>query len=114
MENIVYNELLIRGYNVDAGIVEVYAGNGEWKTTHKQFEVDSVVNQGSRRYYIRAAYDMTPKENQTQELDSFRNVSDAFKKIVIVNRTKKPWRNDEGFVIMGVKHFLLNADVWEF
>ena len=55
MENIVYNELLIRGYNVDVGIVEAYAKNGEGKTTRKQLEVDFVVNQGSQRYYIQVA-----------------------------------------------------------
>lgn len=114
MENIVYNELLIRGYNVDVGIVEVYAKNNEGKTTRKQLEVDFVVNQGSQRYYIQAAYDMASEEKQTQEFNSFRNIPDSFKKIVIVNGTKKPWRNEEGFVIMGMKYFLLNADSLEF
>ncbi len=114
MENIVYNELLIRGYNVDVGIVDVFAKNGEGKRIHKQLEVDFVVNQGSQRYYIQVAYDMTSEEKQTQELNSFRNIPDSFKKIVIVNGTKKPWRNDEGFVIMGMKYFLLNADSLEF
>ena len=60
------------------------------------------------------AYDMTSEEKQTQELNSFRNIPDSFKKIVIVNGTKKPWRNEEGFVIMGMKYFLLNADSLEF
>ena len=114
MENIVYNELLIRGYNVDVGIVDVFAKNGEGKRSHKQLEVDFVVNQGSQRYYIQVAYDMTSEEKQTQELNSFRNIPDSFKKIVIVNGTKKPWRNDEGFVIMGMKYFLLNADSLDF
>ena len=114
IENIVYNELLVRGYNVDVGIVEMYAKNREGKTTRKQLEVDFVVNQGSQRYYIQVAYDMTSEEKQAQELNSLRNITDSFKKIVIVNGTKKPWRNDEGFVIMGMKYFLLNADSLEF
>ena len=114
MENIVYNELLIRGYNVDVGIVEVYVKNDEGKTNRKQLEVDFVVNQGSQRYYIQVAYDMTSEEKQTQEFNSFRNIPDSFKKIVIVNGTKKPWRNEEGFVIMGMKYFLLNDDSLEF
>ncbi len=114
MENIVYNELLVRGYNVDVGIVEVYAKNSEGKTTRKQLEVDFVVNQGSQRYYIQVAFDMTSEEKQTQEFNSLRNIPDSFKKIVIVNGTKKPWRNDEGFVIMGMKYFLLHADSLEF
>ena len=114
MENIVYNELLVRGYNVDVGIVETSAKNNEGKRVHKQLEVDFVVNQGSKRYYIQVAYDMTSEEKQAQEFNSLRNIPDSFKKIVIVNGTKKPWRNEEGFVIMGMKYFLLNADSLEF
>jgi predicted AAA+ superfamily ATPase len=114
MENIVYNELLIRGYNVDVGIVDVFEKSSEGKKVHKQLEVDFVVNQGSQRYYIQVAYDMTSEEKQTQELNSLRNIPDSFKKLVIVNGTKKPWRNEEGFVIMGMKYFLLNADSLEF
>ena len=114
MENIVYNELLIRGYNVDVGIVDVFQKNREGKRVHKQLEVDFVANQGSQRYYIQVAYDMTTEEKQTQEFHSFRNIPDSFKKIVIVNGTKKPWRNEEGFVIMGMKYFLLNEDSLEF
>ena len=103
-------ELRVRGYNVDVGIVDVFAKNSEGKRVHKQLEVDFVVNQGSQRYYIQVAYDMTSEEKQTQELNSLRNIPDSFKKIIIVNGTKKPWRNEEGFVIMGMKYFLLNAD----
>lgn len=114
MENIVYNELLVRGYNVDVGIVDAFAKNKEGKRVHKQLEVDFVVNQGSQRYYIQVACDMTSEEKQTQELYSLRNIPDSFKKIVIVDGTAKPWRNDEGFVIMGMKYFLLHADSLEF
>lgn len=114
MENIVYNELLIRGYNVDVGVVEIFDTDKEDKRVRKQLEVDFVVNQGSQRYYIQVAYDMTSEEKQTQEFHSLRNIHDSFKKIVIVNGSKKPWRNEEGFVIMGMKYFLLNADSLEF
>ena len=114
MENVVYNELLVRGYNVDVGIVEVMEKNNEGKRIHKQLEVDFVVNQGSQRYYIQVAYDMTSEEKQRQEFHSFRNIPDSFKKIVIINGTAKPWRNEEGFVIMGMKYFLLNIDSLEF
>ena len=114
MENIVYNELLIRGYNVDVGIVELFSNDDEGRRVRKQLEVDFVVNQGNQRYYIQVAYDMTSKEKQDQELNSLRNIPDSFKKIVIVNGSKKPWRNDEGFVIMGMKYFLLNTDSLEF
>lgn len=114
IENIVYNELLIRGYNVDVGIVEIFGKDKEGKRIRKQLEVDFVVNQGNQRYYIQVVYDMTTEEKQAQEFNSLRNIPDSFKKIVIVNGSKKPWRNDEGFVIMGMKYFLLNADSLEF
>ena len=114
MENIVYNELLVRGYNVDVGIVDVMAKNVDSKRVRKQLEVDFVVNQGSQIFKKKAAYDMDTEEKQTQELNSLRNIPDSFKKIIIINGIKKPWRNDEGFVIMGMKYFLLNADSLEF
>lgn len=114
MENIVYNELLVRGYNVDVGMVEIMEKNSEGKRVRKQLEVDFVVNQGSQRYYIQVAYDMTSEDKQKQELHSLRNIPDSFKKIVIVNGSTKPWRNEEGFVIMGMKYFLLNSSSLEF
>lgn len=114
MENVVYNELLLRGYNVDVGIVNVYDKNQEGRQVHKQLEVDFVVNQGSQRYYIQVAYDMAAREKKEQEYKSFRSISDSFKKIVITNGTLKPWRNEEGFVIMGMKYFLLNTNSLEF
>ena len=114
MENIVYNELLMRGYNVDVGMVDVFAKDKLGNRIRKQLEVDFVINRGSQRYYIQVAYDMTSEEKQNQEFNSLRNIPDSFKKIIIVNGTKKPWRNDEGFVIMGMKYFLLNADSLEF
>ena len=114
MENIVYNELCIRGYHVDVGIVEAFGRDSSGKRLRKQLEVDFVVNQASQRYYIQVAYDITSEEKQAQEFNSLRHIPDSFKKIVIVNGVRKPWRNDEGFVIMGMKYFLLNADSLEF
>ena len=110
MENIVYNELLIRGYNVDVGVIDVYDKDKEGKRIRKQLEVDFVVNQSSQRFYIQVAYDMGSKEKQNQEFNSLRNIPDSFKKIVIVNGNVRPWHNDEGFVIMGMKYFLLNKE----
>lgn len=114
MENVVYNELLIRGYNVDTGMIDVVEKDKTGKRARRRFEVDFVVNQGSQRYYIQVAYDMTSKEKQMQEFRSLRLIPDSFKKIIIVNGTAKPWRNEEGFVIMGMKYFLLNSDSLEF
>ena len=114
MENIVYNELKIRGYNVDVGIVDIFDKDKNGKRVHKQLEVDFVVNQVNQRYYIQVAYDMASEEKQTQEFKSLRNIPDSFKKIVIVNGSKKPWRNDDGFVIMGMKYFLLESESLEY
>ena len=106
--------MLLRGYNVDVGIVDIFEKNTEGKRVHKQLEVDFVVNQGSQRYYIQVAYDMASEEKQAQEFRSLRNIPDSFKKLVIVNGTMNPWRNEEGFVIMGMKYFLLRTDSLEF
>ena len=114
MENIVYNELIMRGYNVDVGVVDAFDKTKEGNRIHKQLEVDFVVNHSNQRYYIQVAYDISSEEKQAQEFNSFRNIPDSFKKIVMVNGIQKPWRNDEGFVIMGMKYFLLNADSLDF
>ena len=114
MENVVYNELLIRGYSVDVGIVEVNQRNSEGKSIRKQLEVDFVTNMGSQRYYIQVAYDLSTETKQEQEYNSFRNIPDSFKRIVIINGSAKPWRNEEGYVIMGMKYFLLNENSLDF
>lgn len=114
MENIVYNELLVRGYHVDVGIVEIFCRNDEGRRVRKQLEVDFVVNQGSQRHYIQVVYAMTSEEKQVQEFRSLRSIPDSFKKIVIVNGSTKPWRTEEGFIVMGMKHFLLNVDSLDF
>ncbi len=114
MENVVYNELLCRGLNVDVGMLEVLEKDSIGKVCRKQLEVDFVVNRGNQRYYIQVAYDMTSEDKQRQEFNSIRRIGDSFKKIVIVSGSSKPWRNEEGFVIMGMKYFLLNKDSLEF
>lgn len=114
IENIIYNELLIRGFNVDVGIVELNEKNTNGNYVKKQTEVDFVVNQGSQRYYIQVTDNISSLEKQNQEFNSIRHIEDSFKKIVIVNKNIKSWRNDEGFVIMGIKEFLLNQDCFEF
>lgn len=110
MKNIVYNELLSRGYNVDVGVVEIFTKDKDDKRVRKSLEVDFVVNSGSQRYYVQVVYDMARKEKEEEEFRPLRNIADSFKKIVIANGARKPWRNEEGFVIMGMKYFLLNRD----
>lgn len=105
MENIIYNELLIRGYNVDVGVVEVRE-----KDARKQLEVDFVCNQGSKRYYIQSALNLDTPEKTLQESKSLNNIGDSFKKIIVVKDNIKLWRNDDGILIIGIQEFLLNKD----
>ena len=79
----------------------------------KQLEIDFIANQGSRRYYIQSAYEIPSKEKLDQETKSFDRANDSFKKIIVVERTMKPRRDDKGYVTMGVKEFLLNENSLE-
>ena len=101
MENIIYNELRYRGYNVDVGVVEVREKNSEGREQRKQLEIDFIANQGSRRYYIQSAYEIPSKEKLDQETKSFDRANDSFKKIIVVERTMKPRRDDKGYVYNG-------------
>ena len=113
MENIIYNELRYRGYNVDVGVVEVREKDTEGRERKKQLEIDFIANQGSRRYYIQSAYEIPNDGKWEQETRSFDKTSDSFKKIIIVERSMKPRRDDKGYVTMGVKEFLLEANSLE-
>lgn len=112
MENIIYNELRYRGYNVDVGVVEVRERK-DGKETKKQLEIDFIANQGSRRYYIQSAYEIPSDSKWEQETRSFDKANDSFKKIIVVERSMKPRRDDKGYVMMGVKEFLLNENSLE-
>lgn len=107
MENIIYNELLIRGFNVDVGLVEHEAKDTAGKKVRKHLEVDFVCNKGSQRYYIQSAFSIPNHEKMQQETNSLIRISDAFKKIIVVKDNIKLWRNEEGIVIMGILDFLL-------
>ena len=109
MENVIYNELIYRGFNVDVGIVETRVDeNG--KRVRKKLEVDFVINKGSKRYYIQSAYALPDKEKMDQEQASLVKIADSFKKIIIVNGNSKVWRNEQGITIMSLFEFLLNED----
>ena len=108
MENIIYNELLIRGYNVDVGVVEIRENN-----TRKQLEVDFVCNLGNKRYYIQSALNLDTMEKTVQESKSLNSIGDSFKKIIVVKDNIKLWRSEEGIVIMGIYEFLLNPNSLE-
>ncbi len=105
MENVIYNELLYRGYNVDVGIVEIRDGNDK-----KQLEVDFVCNQFNKRYYIQSALSLPTREKTLQEERPLMNIPDNFKKIIVVNNDKKPWFTEEGILVIGLKEFLLNKN----
>ena len=107
MENVIYNELIYRGYNVDVGVVEVRSDDGNKK---KQLEVDFVANQGNKRYYIQSAFALPDQEKMDQEQASLIKISDSFKKIIVVNSNTPVWRNDQGILVMNLYDFLLNED----
>ena len=109
MENIIYNELKVRGYSVDVGIIEERVKENETeKRTRKYFEIDFICNKESERYYIQSAYNIPDSEKLKQESKSLLTVKDAFKKIIIVKDNTDLWRNKDGVLIMGLKEFLLN------
>lgn len=108
MENIIYNELLLRGYNVDVGVIEQYNKNDNNITTRKQYEIDFVCNLGSKKYYIQSALNIDEEDKRKQEIRPFTCIEDFFKKIIIVKDDVIPYYNENGILIMGIKDFLLN------
>ncbi len=107
MENVIYNELRMRGLNVDVGVVE-YNCKEEGKNKKKNLEVDFIVNRGSNRYYIQSALNVDTKEKRIQETESLRRTGDSFSKIVIVRNSIVPRYDDDGIFYIGVEDFLLN------
>lgn len=114
MENIIYNELKYRGYNIDVGVVEVFEKNNENIRSKKQYEVDFVCNLGSKRYYIQSTYNISDDEKRRQELRPFDKINDSFKKIIITYENIIPRYNEKGYLIIGIKDFLLNKNSLEF
>ena len=110
MENIIYNELRYRGYQVDVGVVESREKNAEGKDIRNQREIDFIATLGSKRYYIQSAYAIPDEEKYKQETLSFDKTADSFKKIIIVEKSMNPRRDEKGYVTMGVKEFLLDRD----
>ena len=110
MENVIYNELLTRGNNVDIGIVEIRERDESGKEIRKQIEVDFVVNQGSQRFYIQSAYALPDKAKADQEARPLLNIQDSFKKIIVVKEDILLRRDDSGIVTMGLREFLTNEN----
>ena len=110
MENIIFNELKIRGYRVDVGVVEIWESNSKGTREHKRLEVDFIANKGNNKYYIQSAFAMETTEKEKQEKRSLEKINDSFKKIVVVKDDIKLKRDENGIVTMGIYEFLLNTN----
>ena len=113
MENIIFNELLIRGFNVDVGVVEHSVRDENGSIVRKKLEVDFVGNRGNQRYYIQSAFAIPDREKMEQEQNSLVRIGDSFKKIIVVKERVKLWRNENGIVIMSIMDFLLKPNSLE-
>ncbi len=113
MENVIYNELRMRGYSVDVGVVPIAERNSEGKVIRKRLEVDFVCNLGSARYYIQSAYSLPDEAKRIQEIRPFRKIDDSFKKIVITKDIVPPYYDEYGILTMNIYDFLLKADSLE-
>lgn len=111
MENVIYNELRMRGYNVDVGVVATTEKNQEGKIVRKQLEVDFVCNLGSSRYYIQSAYSLPDETKRTQVIRPFRKIDDSFKKIVITKDFVHPYYDDYGILTVNIYDFLLDPEI---
>lgn len=113
MENIIFNELKIRGFNVDVGVIVQYGTNEKGNSIRKQLEIDFVCNKGSKRYYIQSAYAIPDQAKMEQEQRSLMLTGDFFKRIIITKDTPAPYYNENGVLIMSVYDFLLNENSLE-
>ena len=111
MENIIFNELVIRGYAVDVGVVQLSEKKEDGKNTRKNCEIDFVANLGYRRYYIQSAWMLDGEDKMRQETRPLLNTSDSFTKIIITKTSQAPWMDDRGIVHLGLYDFLLNRDL---
>ncbi len=108
MENIIYNELRYRNYNVDVGIINTRELNSKEKLERKQLEVDFVCNKGSNKIYIQSVFNIDNIDKLNQEIKSLSMIKDSFKKIVIVNDSIIKRKNENGILFIGIKEFLLD------
>lgn len=113
MENIIYNELCLRGFSVDVGLVETSVRNADGRSQRAQLEVDFVANKGSQRYYVQSAYAIPNEEKRMQETRVFARIPDSFKKIVVVREDIVPWHDEQGVLYIGVEQFLLDERAME-
>ena len=108
MENVIYNELKMRGFSVDVGVVQIAERNEDCKVVRKQLEVDFVCNQGSKRYYMQSTYSLPTAEKQEQESRPLRKIDDSFKKIIVTKDIVPAAYDENGVLMMNIYDFLLN------
>lgn len=108
MENILYNELMAREFDVDVGVIEYNHQDEKGKKIRTQLEIDFVANKGSKRYYIQSALTVADEEKRKQETNSLNRVADSFKKIVVVKDDIIPWHDEQGILYIGIEEFLLD------
>lgn len=113
MENIIYNELVVREFDVDVGIVEYNYKDKEGKSKRKQLEVDFVANKGSQRYYIQSALNIDEESKREQETLSLNKINDSFKKIIVVKDDIIPWHDEKGVLYIGIRQFLLDENAMD-
>lgn len=111
MENVLYNDLIRRGMNVDVGVVEYNTKDADGKKIRKQLEVDFVVNQGGKRFYIQSALSIADPDKKEQEIESLKRIPDSFSKMVVVRDYLKPWQDENGLTYVGIEQFLLNEEL---
>lgn len=111
MENVLYNDLVRRGFDVDVGVVEYNTKGMDGKSIRKQLEVDFVVNRGSDRFYVQSALSIADPKKKEQEIASLLRIPDSFKKIVVVKDYLKPWTDEHGIQYIGIEQFLLNEGI---
>lgn len=111
MENVLYNDLIRRGMNVDVGVVEYNTKDADGKKIRKQLEVDFVVNQGGKRCYIQSALSIADPDKKEQEIESLKRIPDSFSKMVVVRDYLKPWQDENGITYVGIEQFLLNEEL---
>ena len=116
LENVIYNELIARGFSVDVGVVSKTCQENNKEAVRRNFEVDFVCNQGSKRYYIQSAYRMIDEDKVKQEETSLRNIDDSFKKIIVLGEYTPVLHNESGITIISIYDFLLkenSLELWD-
>jgi predicted AAA+ superfamily ATPase len=113
MENIIYNELVARAFDIDVGVVEYNYKNEKRQSQRTWLEVDFVANKNSKRYYVQSAFTISGEEKRKQETNSLYRIDDSFKKIIVVKDNIIPWHDEKGILYVGIERFLLEESAMD-